>query len=223
MDRTIEYIFELEGGISWKYELKFDERNHLLPRPLGKAKAWTALEYHQCPHCPLKKDESPQCPIARNLDYVVEDSKETLSITRAKVRVETPERTFIKECSTQDGLRSLFGLIMACSGCPHLDWLRPLGRFHLPFADIDETLFRALSLQLLDQFFEDESATLATCAIRLSERYAQVEKVNHAFIGRIRNYCKADADKNAMAALDVFVQFFPMHFENKFETLRKFF
>lgn len=223
MERTITYKFVLERGVVWEYALKFDKSNHLVPKVGVTPKPWTKLEYHQCPNCPLKSAEHPHCPVALNLDHIVEDSKETLSIAIAEVTVDTPERRYSKKCSSQDGLRALFGLIMACSGCPHLDWLRPLARFHLPFADIDETMFRVLSLQLMDQFFNDEKSSLLDCVKKISDRYAKVEKVNHAFIGRIRNYCKADADKNAMAALDVFVQFFPVEQQNKFESLRKYF
>ena len=149
MPRSVTYFFEFEKGISWKYELSFDDAQRYIPPAAGTAKSWTALEFNKCPHCPLKKDTSPQCPVARNLDQIVEDSKTAISFTRAKVTVTTPERAYAKECAAQDGLRSLFGLLMASSGCPHLDWLRPLARYHLPFASADENLFRVLSLQLV--------------------------------------------------------------------------
>jgi hypothetical protein len=161
--------------------------------------------------------------VARNIDRIVEDSKETVSHTRASVRVITPERTYTKDCATQEGLRSLFGLIMACSGCPHLDWLRPLARFHLPFADQDETLFRVLSLQFVESFLAASTLSLTECTAVINRRYGEVEKVNHAFIQRIRSYCQADADKNALAALDLFAQFFALHRDDNFEELRKVF
>jgi len=223
MPRKITYRFELDNGTSWAYDLNFDESNNFIPKEGFGLKEWTRLEFKKCPHCPLKESTSPQCPIARNLDQFVEDTRDTFSIVKTKVVVETPERTYSKSCDMQTGLRSLFGAIMASSGCPHLDWLRPLSRFHLPFSEIDETLFRVLSLQMLDKFFSDESADLKSCLKELGERYRKIEKVNHSFINRIREYCKADADKNALAALDVFVQFFPYQMEDKFESLRKYF
>ena len=154
---------------------------------------------------------------------MVEDSKGTLSWTRARVTVESPERTYFKECATQDGLRSLFGVVMASSNCPHLDWLRPLARFHLPFADIEETLFRSLSLQLLDDFLNAAEGGVEQSIARLKARYHEVETVNHAFVNRIRTYCQADADKNAIAALDVSVQLFPYQLSDNFQSLRTYF
>lgn len=222
MARKLTYNFLFEDGSAWNYELHFDNTNNFIPKEEGDIKNWTRLETHQCPHCPLKKESSPQCPIARNLDRVVEDSKRTLSFVRALVTVESPERTYTKQCATQEGLRSLFGVIMASSGCPHLDWLKPLTRFHLPFSDAEETLFRVLSLQLLEGFLSGDVTKLVESSKRIEERYRAVEKVNHSFINRIRSYCQADADKNAMAALDIFVQLFPYQVESKFDSLRTF-
>lgn len=227
MARLITYRFELKNGPTLEYEFLFDETHyHICPpsqsgnQPL---RPWTRLEFFQCPHCPLKSSSSPQCPVARNLDRVVEDFKETLSYTVAKVTVTTPERTYVKECATQTGLRSLFGLLMASSGCPHLDWLRPLARFHLPFADIDENLFRVLSVQLLEVFLRGGDTPLQSCAKEIEERYGRIQKVNHAFMERIREYCRRDADKNALASLDVFVQMFSFQMDDSFNSLRKYF
>lgn len=222
MPRTILYEFSHADGTSWRYPLAFDDQHQLIPATVaGPGRAWTQLGFQQCSHCPLREADSPQCPVARNLDHIVEDTKETVSHRRASVRVVTPERTYTKECSTQDGLRSLFGLIMATSGCPHLDWLRPLARFHLPFSDHEETLFRVLALQFVESFLANRGASLADGITILNERYADVEKLNQEFIRRIRNYCQADADKNALAALDMFAQFFAIVRDDNFEDLRR--
>lgn len=222
MTRSLTYEFHLEDGRVWRYELTFDAANRFVPKNESPAKEWTKLDFHKCPHCPLASATSPQCPVARNLDQIVEDSKSTLSCTKAKITVTTKERVYLRECATQEGLRSLFGVVMASSGCPHLDWFRPLARFHLPFADMDETLFRALSVQLVDDYMHGRQDMQAS-AERLRNRYLNVEKVNHAFVNRIRSYCNADADKNAMAALDVFVQMFPYQLQSNFESIRKLF
>src|SRR5690606_5088394 len=148
--------------------------------------SWTKLEFNQCPHCPLKADTSPQCPIARNLDQVVEDSKSTISWTKARVTVTTPERTFSRECSTQDGLRSLFGLLMASSGGPLLDWLRPLARVPLPFAGEDESGRRVLSVPRAEDFRTRDQSDPKGSGQRLAERYTAVETVNPTFKKRIR-------------------------------------
>jgi hypothetical protein len=223
MSRKLNYSFVFEDGSSWNYDLQFDKEHNFIPKESPEIKEWTRLEFQKCPNCPLKSENCAQCPVARSLDQVVEDSKTTLSVKRAKVRVTSPERIYEKDCATQEGIRSLFGVVMASSGCPHLDWLRPLARFHLPFADTDETLFRVLSLQFLKSFFAGDTAELKMVAKKIEERYREVETVNHSFVNRIKTYCKADADKNAIAALDVFVQMFPYQMQSNFESLRRYF
>lgn len=223
MERKVTYTFELENGSRWEYQLMFDSEHRYISPPQATQREWTRLDFNKCPHCPLQSSSSPQCPVARNLDSVVEDSKSTLSYTRAVVTVVTKERSYSKACATQEGLRSLFGLLMASSGCPHLDWLRPLARFHLPFGDADESLFRILSLQLLEAFFSGKGDSMPQCAKEIEARYKKVETVNHTFKKRIRDHCEKDADKNAIAALDVFVQMFNFQAESNFSSLRKYF
>ncbi len=220
--REITYDFALEDGSAWNYVLRFDDTHRYLSPECKEVKNWTRLGSNKCPNCPLPETQV-QCPVARNLDRIVEDSKNTLSCTRAVVTVATKERSYVKHCATQEGLRSLFGVVMASSGCPHLDWLRPLARFHLPFADVDETLWRVLSLQLLSQYFGKNEVSHEASMIKIQRLYKEVEAVNHAFIQRVRSYCQADADKNAIAALDVYVQMFPYQLQSDFSSLKGYF
>lgn len=221
--RQISYRFELVDGPVWEYTFYFDKRNHIIPEANQEIRSWTLLENQKCSHCPLNSEQNKQCPIARNLDRVVEDSKNAISCKDALVTVKTKDRTYSKNCPTQVGLHSLFGLIMASSGCPHMEWLRPLARFHLPFLQPEEALFRVLSVALLEQLFTNPSSAVQDCAEKVRARYIDVESVNHDFIKRIRTYCDGDADKNAIATLDVFVQLYQFQQSDNFESLKVFF
>ena len=55
----------------------------------------------------------------------------------------------MRETSAQQAMSSVLGLIMATSGCPWTDRLRPMARFHLPFASEAETLYRSVGMFLL--------------------------------------------------------------------------
>jgi hypothetical protein len=221
--REINYKFDFDTGSNWEYQLKFDELNSLISLKDSNPRDWTKLNFHKCSHCPLDLATHPHCPVAQNIDAIVEDSKDIISYTEVTVTVTSPERQYKKRCTVQQGLLSLFGLIMATSGCPHLDWLRPLARFHLPFASIEEALFRALSLQLTSEFFSNKRLGVEASKSELEQRYAKVSTLNHCFIERIRSYCSGDADKNAIAALDIWVQAFNIYQEDNFEPIKKFF
>ena len=222
MFRTITYRFDFEDGTSWSYDLVFDDQNRLLP-VAGRGSEWTALEFHKCANCPLRASDSPNCPVAINADRIVEDSKGTISYTQALVTVTTPERTYRKQCAVQQGLLALFALVMATSGCPHLDWFRPLARFHVPFASLEENVFRVLSLQLLTEFFAKERKDAQTSTGLIKAKYEAFATVNRSFLKRVRTRCSGDADQNAVAALSLWIEIFGIHEQSDFGVLAKFF
>jgi hypothetical protein len=45
------------------------------------------------------------------------------------------------------------GLLIAGSSCPYTHFFKPMARFHLPFANKDETLWRAAATYLLARYF----------------------------------------------------------------------
>ncbi len=219
MERQLKYIFEFEDGVKLEFDLNFDKDNNFIQESTETPKDWTKLENYKCDNCPLTCEH---CPVAVNLDDVVEKTKNMLSYHRAKVAIATPERSYFKKTDTQDGLLSLFGVIMATSGCPHLDWFKPLARFHLPFSTVEETMFRVLSLQFLGQYFaEGEKASFDIDLIQ--KHYTEVEIINHSFINRIRAFSKGDADLNAITALDLFAKLFTVEYETNFDSLGEYF
>jgi hypothetical protein len=220
MDRSIKYIFQFEDNTKMEFELNFDKSHNLIPKSTA-VKDWTKLDNSKCANCPLNSDDNECCPVARNLDDVVEKTKDKISHAKANIFVQTPERTYIKQTDTQDGLLSLFGVIMASSGCPHLNWFKPLARFHLPFSSIEETMFRVLSMELVSDYFSEDNSKMGADGIQV--KYKEVEQVNLDFIERIRNFCKGDADLNAIAALDLFAKLFEFEQATSFKSLKQFF
>jgi Domain of unknown function (DUF6901) len=52
------------------------------------------------------------------------------------------ERSYFKKTTMQKGIVSLLGILLVSSGCPVMAKLRPMVRFHLPFASMLATTFR---------------------------------------------------------------------------------
>jgi len=183
--------------------------------------SWTALDFHQCSNCPLNKDQNPQCPIAKNIANLVYTFHDVTSHEKCMVYVETEERIYAKKASVQEGLYSIFGIIMATSGCPHMNFFKPMARFHLPFSTTDETLFRAASIFLLGEYLNGGPEN---CELKkLKEHYAEVSKVNEGILKRIRSVNKKDADLNALIILDNFAQIIDFELMDDFTTLSSFF
>jgi hypothetical protein len=165
---------------------------------------WTKLNYHQCKNCPLK-DDVPHCPIAVNIASLIDEFKFSTSYEKTWVVVETPERTYAHETTVQDGLSAILGIYMVTSGCPILDFLRPMVRFHLPFATPNETVFRAVSMYLIAQYFRDRKGLEPNWNLDgLMKIYKEINTVNKGMWNRLSKASSFDANVNALVVLSNF-------------------
>lgn len=217
----ISYVFHLPDGDSQTITLRFADDSFLLQRDDdGAAKDWTALGFKQCPHCPLTPDTSPHCPLARALSGFVHGFDAFYSYEMAVVEVVTAQRTMTTTHPLQDSMASILGLVGATSGCPHLDFFRPMARFHLPFATEQETLLRVFSLHLLREYLRSGGQGDKCIGLGgLPALYDAVAKVNLAMAERIRAAFKKDVVVNAIVILDTFAQAVPWVMEDALREL----
>jgi hypothetical protein len=225
-DRVFEirYEFALDDGTQSTFELRLDPRTLERVDPEledASAPEWTRLAHQKCDVCPLREGDSPRCPAAMRLVPLVSSFSEALSHDRALVRVRLPEREVVKETTVKEGLGSLIGAYMATSGCPILARLRPMVRFHLPFATRLETLFRMAAAYLFQQYFAAQDGARADWGLEgLAETYALVARMNRAFAKRLRVAVTKDAHVNALVQLDLFAKAFPESIEEQLDELR---
>jgi hypothetical protein len=209
------YHIGLENGQSTRFHIELDPVT-LTMRPSSPAPyaPWTRLSYNQCQCCPLSPNTHRYCPIAVNITELVERFKDILSHNNCKVVCETADRTYFKKTSAMDGLTSVFGIVMATSNCPVMNFLKPMARFHLPFATVEETTARSTSLFLLGQYFEYKKGRADSFDFdALEKSYARVQLVNEGLLARIRSLGDKDADKNAIITLHSISQFFSMEID----------
>ncbi len=96
---------------------------------------------------------------------------------------------------------------MVTSGCPVMDKLRPMVRFHLPFASIEETTYRSLSMYLFAQYFLKAQGKIPDWDLRrLNKLYEDASLVNLGLSERFRKIDIKDSSLNAVAALDCLAQ-----------------
>ncbi len=185
--------------------------------------AWTKLKYFQCGNCPLG-DEVEYCPVAVNLATLVETFKDALSFETTAVRVQTAERVYEKDTTLQKGLSSIIGIYMVTSDCPVMDKLRPNVRFHLPFASMDETIYRAVSMYLVAQYFLMRKGKKPDWELRhLIETYQAVAKVNQGMSDRIRHATDEDANVNAVIILSTQGGMVPTYVEDSLAEMEHLF
>lgn len=204
----IKYQFTLSNNRKINIDLTIDEKRLLLVNPLpDNLPSWTKLEFHQCSNCPLSVSKHPHCPLATQLLSIVTYFTGILSHERVHLQVSLPIRTVSGETSAQEAIGSLMGIVSAGSGCPHTAFFRPMLRFHLPLAEIDETAYRAASMYMLGLYFKHKHGESTEWNMQgLIKAYQAIKEVNYAMAKRLRAACSEDAAVNAVVILDMFAQ-----------------
>lgn len=214
----IEYLFSFNDGRELNYPVPIDGDSMTLLEAAGEEfPPWAQLEHFQCPNCPLTATEHPYCPVAKNLHLLVTATQHEQSNAPTRVTVTTAERRYEKDTDLQTGLFSLMGLLIVSSKCPHFDLLKPLARFHLPFATLTETLYRTCGSYLLDAYLHGR--TIEPDLAELKRYYQDLGRVNACILERIKSVSEGDADRNAIVTLNMFTQMFVLESENNFSVL----
>ncbi|MBD3345821.1 MAG: hypothetical protein GF401_12230 [Chitinivibrionales bacterium] len=204
----IMYEFFFPENRVEQFELNFDDSDFTLgPLPIEEKDSWIKLEFHQCPCCPLSAETHEYCPVARNLLPVLLRFKSEYSYVDVLTKVHTENRQTHRYGALQDAVSPLIGLIMATSGCPILNKLKPMAVTHLPFANDRETIYRAALAYLFGQLIRNKHGKTPDWNMEdFQKLYATIQEINGSFFQRFRELKGKDANVNALLILNVFAQ-----------------
>jgi hypothetical protein len=220
--QRIRYRFDLPDGSQTTLDFEFDSTDFTLSNAAPvEPPFWTELKFNQCANCPLNESEHPHCPAALQMASTLEPLKALVSFDTVSVTVMQAERTVYAETSAQQAMSSVLGLIMATSGCPWTDHLRPMARFHLPFASDVETLYRSICMYLLAR--EITGAGQGHGFAELEDLYKNLHVVNRDMSRRLGAATRTDPARNAMALLDSYTTLLPAAIERSLDELRPLF
>lgn len=203
---TYHYTFAFPDKHSKEFLITLDTStlDVVQPRRLEYPE-WMKLNFNQCPRCSLEVRKNEYCPVAISLYDPIECFRDQKSYDPVEVSISTKERQYILRTTLQKGLSSLIGVFMVTSGCPAMEKLKPMVRFHLPFATEEETKYRAMSMYLLAQFFVSRHGKTPDWELRdLVSLYEDVRMINKSFTGRLMGTTTEDASINAVVILDCF-------------------
>ena len=222
---VIKYRFRLPDNSSEDFKLELNPRKLELTGNIPKSlPTWTKLDFHQCPHCPLEVVTNPYCPLAANIVNIVQRFDGLISYDKIRVDVITQERRISQDTTVQKGISSMMGLVIATCGCPHTAFFKAMGRFHLPLASNEETIFRATSMYLLAQYFLKGEGRHADLELEgLTKIYQNMQIVNVAIANRLRSTSMSDSSINAIIILDNYAKSLPYAIEKSLENLRHLF
>jgi Domain of unknown function (DUF6901) len=215
-----KYFFIFADGKKLTIQIKLDENTlKFVPKESGPS-SWTKLDHHKCSNCPLDSSQNVECPLALNLSAVIPKFSDIHSYDNVLVMVETYDRTFSKNTSMQNALSAMLGILMVTSDCPNMESLKPMVRFHLPFATVEETVFRSVSTYLLGQYFNYKQGKQADWDLKnLKENYKKIQLVNQGMAKRMRSVADKDANVNALVVLDIFAKELPFSIEQSLKEL----
>lgn len=220
--QRIRYRFDLPDGSQKALDFTFDSADFRLVNAAPEAPPpWTELQFNQCANCPLNAAEHPHCPAALQMVAAIEPLKALVSFDTVGVTVTQAERTMYAETTAQAAMSSVLGLIMATAGCPWTDRLRPMARFHLPFASEAETVYRSISMFLLARELSGSSGARGFAA--LEELYENLHVVNRDMSRRLGAATRTDPARNAIALLDAYTTLLPAALACSMDELRPLF
>jgi hypothetical protein len=218
----IRYGFDLPDGSKKQVDLRFDPANFRLINPApADPPFWTELKFSQCANCPLNADAHSHCPSALHMASAVESLKDLVSFDAVGVTVTQAERTVHAQTTAQQAMSSVLGLIMATSGCPWTDRLRPMARFHLPFASEAETVYRSVCMFLLARELVGAGGTHGFASLK--DLYENLHVVNRDMSRRLGAATRTDPARNAMALLDSYTTLLPAALESSLQELEPLF
>ncbi len=205
----VEYVFTFADGKKEVFHYRFNDNPfQLIQKPIDNPKEWINIEFHRCPDCSLDSGTTKYCPQAANLLPLIYAFDNARSYDPVHLSVITDDRIISQDTTVARGVSSLMGLIIATCGCPSTRFFIPMGRFHLPLATQEETLFRAAASFLLTQYFLKKSGSPADLKMDgLIKIYHEIQTVNQYMLKRLRSAVKTDSTVNALILLDVYAKF----------------
>ncbi|MCK4578258.1 MAG: hypothetical protein KAU50_05675 [Candidatus Marinimicrobia bacterium] len=212
---SYKYIFQFDSGHTIDFEIKLDRRTLDYQPPREQIDSdWSVFNELPCSDC-YQTEADATCPVTRNIAYVVQAFNDVASYTKVNVMVVGDERTISHDdLSVQQALSSLLGIIMVTSGCKDLDKLRPISRLHLPFASIEETIFRASAIYLLAQYYRKKCGLEPDWDLeKMPAIYSRIDSINTQICKRLREVSSDDANMNAIIVLDTMAQMMPHSIE----------
>lgn len=218
----INYRFCFENGEEKIYKLEIDNDTlSLVTNFSSEMPEWSRVEKIGCDAC---HPGATHCILAKTIGFFIRQFDNIPSYQKVKVYVESENRTYFKETSIQAGVGGIFGILMSTSNCPVLGKLKPMVRYHLPFADIEETEYRVFSMYMLAQYFRLKKGLKPDLDMNhLKDTYDEIRKINQKIAKAIADQEKTDTSINAVVALNNYADSVTFTLEDKLENIEKLF
>lgn len=222
---NISYRIQIKDEIK-TFDYRLDPENYGLTKETASSTAlttadWTRLDHRKCSHCPLNSEEHPHCPLALQLQPLVENFHETSSIDQVELEMIRGTRKIIDTTSLQEALGSILEVLYPACGCPKTLLMRPHARFHIPSGSEEEKVYTVTSMYMLAQYFRDKTDSNGDFAFAgLIDFYADMSVLNKAIASRLTGATRSDSVKNAITLMDMYSTLIPLMLEEDLVEIR---
>lgn len=212
----ISYSFDFGDHLIKTFDLKIDSRTmSIIQDDDSDPPEWAELINFKCPNCPLDLNKHKFCPLAINLSNVIEFFQLLPSYQEVTVRAETKERITQKETTVQIGVGSLLGIIMSCGGCPIIGRLGSLVRLHAPFASLEETEYKVISMYVFAQYIKAKQGKETDWDLKkLKDTYKEIQIINKNMVEQLSDVEMNDTSRNAVVTLSNFAEYIMFSLED---------
>ena len=201
------YLIEFDEGQTLEFDIPLDAKSLDNRLNLGPPPCWSSRRDFGCrnPACPLAEED--RCPCACTTHYLVGVFGNIPSTQQVTITATTSQRSCTRRAAIQTAVGSITGILMATCGCPVLARLKPMARFHLPFASVEETEYRIFAMYALAQVLRARRHLEWDCGFEgLRDLYAQIQAINRLSADKIAAAQQKDAAINGLVILDTFAQ-----------------
>lgn len=218
---SFHYVFTFSDGLKKEFDIRLDPVTlNFISTGRQSTPEWAVLEYAKCEICPLDSSQFKFCPVAVGLTELVDSFKDMISYQKVDISLISNGRNVWKHTSIQEGISSLLCIYMVTNGCPIMETLKPMVRYHLPFASLEETNYHVTSMYLLGQYFLKKKGLEPDWEFQgLTDIYENIRLVNKGMYKRLQNVSNGDAIVNAIAHMDIFACSLPYLIEDSLKEI----
>ncbi|PKL82539.1 MAG: hypothetical protein CVV24_09530 [Ignavibacteriae bacterium HGW-Ignavibacteriae-3] len=209
MDELINYHYKLEfsDGKEMIFDINLNKKTLDIVEEETELPEWTLRERFGCINSTCSLLGTETCHIAKVVHNVIQNFKNIVSTEPVNATLTTDERLINKNCSIQTAVASITGILMATCGCPVFSKLKPMVRFHLPFASLEETEFRVFSMYFLAQYLRSRNNLNHDQSLQsLKQLYDEIQEINMLAARKIQELERSDASINGLVILYSFGQ-----------------
>ena len=200
-----QYSIAFDDAKTISFDIRLDHATLNNDLDLGPPPDWATRRAFGCvnPSCPLKPDDP--CPCARTIHHLLGVFGNVHSTQMVSITATTRQRVYAKRAAIQTAVGSIAGILMPTCGCPVLARFKPMARFHLPFASLEETEYRVFSMYALAQCFRGRQRLERDEGLGgLRQFYQEIQDVNRLAARKICALQQNDATINGLVMLDAF-------------------